>query len=106
MCLIFRNCFRFWREDQFWRDAFPNGSGSWTEIFWTSAKTGVLVRGIFDLEEKIRDVCQLAYKNGVEEWKKQNGILGDGIRIEAEEVNPSLKNWEDALTAMVQKGGN
>ncbi|OXA49753.1 hypothetical protein Fcan01_15977 [Folsomia candida] len=66
-------------------------------------KTGVFIRGKFDIEEKIGAVCQLAYKNGVTKWKKKYGIVGGGSKIRVDEVNPSLKNWEDALAEILKK---
>ncbi|OXA49554.1 uncharacterized protein LOC118436758 [Folsomia candida] len=69
-------------------------------------KTGVFLRGKFDIEEKIGNVCQFAYKNGVEEWKKKRGVTGDGLKIRMEEVNPSLQNWEDALATILKNDEN
>lgn len=69
-------------------------------------KTVTLIRTKSDIEEKIGKVCQLAYQTGVEDWKKKNGIVGGGSKIRVEEVNPTLKNWEDALFAILKKLSN
>lgn len=69
-------------------------------------KMGIFVRKKIDIEEKIGNVCQLAYKNGVEVWKNRHGIVGDGLKIEPEEVNPSHKNWEDAFAEILKKVEN
>lgn len=62
--------------------------------------TGILVRNKFDLDAKIVKVCQVAYKNGVEGWKKKN--LGESI-IRGEDINPSWKDWEASFRSVLKE---